>query len=191
MVKEELKEDVSCVTISPKTLDELANIISLAYRYHYKVIVRMDEVTKREKIIISEKFINKCLFLNLTSLNTVKLDSINNTVYVEAGATCLAVNQTLIQQGYSPIFPEELATESVYSVITNNLPLNGGQFNHFVTSLELVSASGRNFRSAGETNRYGQIPSLTPLFVGTGGVFAVPTAANIKISKRPSESLAS
>lgn len=96
MVKEELKEDVSCVTISPKTLDELANIISLAYRYHYKVIVRMDEVTKREKIIISEKFINKCLFLNLSSLKNVKVDSINNTVYVEAGATCLAVNQTLI-----------------------------------------------------------------------------------------------
>ena len=126
MVKEELKEDVSCVTLSPKTLDELANIVSLAYRYHYKVIVRMDEITKREKIIISEKFINKCLFLNLSSLNTVKVDSINNTVYVEAGAICLAVNQTLIQQGYSPLFPEELATESVYSVITNNLPLNGG-----------------------------------------------------------------
>ena len=60
-----------------------------------------------------------------------------------------------------------------------------------MTSLELVSASGRNFRSAGESNRYGQIPSLTPLFVGTGGVFAVPTAANIKISKKPNQALAS
>lgn len=53
MLKETLKEGVTCVTLSPKTLDELSNILSLAYRYHYKVIVRMDDVTKREKIIIS------------------------------------------------------------------------------------------------------------------------------------------
>lgn len=47
MVKETLKESLSCVTLSPLTLDELANILSLAYRYHYKVIVRMDQLTKR------------------------------------------------------------------------------------------------------------------------------------------------
>jgi FAD/FMN-containing dehydrogenase len=42
MVKEALKESVSCITLSPKTIDELSNIVSLAYRYHFKVIVRMD-----------------------------------------------------------------------------------------------------------------------------------------------------
>ncbi len=50
--------------------------------------------------------------------------------------------------------------------------------------MELLSSSGKNFRSAGETNRYGQIPSLNPLFIGTGGVFAIPTAANIQITKK-------
>ena len=53
LLKESLKEGVSCITIWPKTVDELSNIVSLAYRYHYKIIVRMDEVTKREKIITS------------------------------------------------------------------------------------------------------------------------------------------
>lgn len=53
-----------------------------------------------------------------------------------------------------------------------------------MVSMELVSASGKNFRSAGETNRYGQIPSLNPLFIGTGGVFAIPTAATIRINKQ-------
>jgi hypothetical protein len=48
--------------------------------------------------------------------------------------------------------------------------------------MELISSSGLHFRSAGETNRYGQIPSLNPLFIGTGGIFAIPTAANIKIN---------
>lgn len=38
---------MTCITLSPKTLDELANIVSLAYKYHYKVMVRMEEVTKR------------------------------------------------------------------------------------------------------------------------------------------------
>lgn len=50
--------------------------------------------------------------------------------------------------------------------------------------MELVSAAGKNFRSASEPNRYGQIPSLNPLFIGTGGIFSIPTAANIKINKK-------
>ncbi len=55
----------------------------------------MDAVTKREKIIISEQFDTKCIFLNLSHLNAVKINDINNTVYVEAGATCSQVNNIL------------------------------------------------------------------------------------------------
>jgi hypothetical protein len=62
-------------------LDELANIVSLAYRYHYKVIVRMDEISKKEKITITEQFDGKCLFLNLAALNRIEVNPLNNTVY--------------------------------------------------------------------------------------------------------------
>lgn len=82
MLRESLKEDLSCITLTPKTIDQLTNIVSLAYRYHYKVIVRMDAVTKREKIIISQKFDTKCLFINLSQLNAIKINDINNTIYV-------------------------------------------------------------------------------------------------------------
>jgi hypothetical protein len=95
MLTEPLKESLSCVTLTPNTLDELSNLVSLAYRYHYKVIVRMDELTKREKIIISEKFDSKCLFINLSRLSRVKVDEINSTLYAEAGATCAEVNRVL------------------------------------------------------------------------------------------------
>jgi FAD/FMN-containing dehydrogenase len=105
MLRESLKEDVSCITLAPKTLDELANIVSLAYRYHFKVIVRMDEMTKREKIIISEKFVNKCLILNLSSLDRVRIDEENHTVYAETGTTCGIVNSALEERGYAPLFP--------------------------------------------------------------------------------------
>lgn len=54
--------------LKPKTIDELTNIISLAFRYHYKIIVRMDDLPKREKIIICEQFDGKCIFINLTML---------------------------------------------------------------------------------------------------------------------------
>jgi FAD/FMN-containing dehydrogenase len=47
----------------------------------------------------------------------------------------------------------------------------------------LISAKGELFRSASETNRYGEIPSLNPLFIGTGGIFALPTAITLKITK--------
>ena len=50
--------------------------------------------------------------------------------------------------------------------------------------MEMVSSSGQNFRSASETNRYGQIPSLNPLFIGTGGIFALPSLVTLKIQKK-------
>lgn len=49
--------------------------------------------------------------------------------------------------------------------------------------MELISAKGELFRSASQTNRYGEIPSLNPLFIGTGGVFALPTAITLKVTK--------
>jgi hypothetical protein len=71
-------------------------------------------------------------------------------------------------------------------VVVNNLPLNNGELSKAAISLELLSASGQSFRSAGETNRYGQIPSLNPLFIGTGGIFALPCAVTIRISPEKS-----
>ena len=47
----------------------------------------------------------------------------------------------------------------------------------------MISANGSNFRSASETNKYGQIPSLNPLFLGMGGYVALPSSAIIRISK--------
>jgi len=40
--KETLKNDLVCIKVHPKNIDELTNLVSLAYRYHYKIIVRMD-----------------------------------------------------------------------------------------------------------------------------------------------------
>jgi len=38
--RETLKDGLVCTTLAPATVDQLANLLSLAYRYHYKVIVR-------------------------------------------------------------------------------------------------------------------------------------------------------
>lgn len=184
--REELREELSATLLSPQTLDELANIVSLAYRYHYKVIVRMDDISKKEKINITEQFDGKCLFLNLAALSRVDINPINNTVYSEAGATCQQVNHHLLKAGYAPLFPEDLNSEKIYDVIVNNLPLNNGELSKTAISLELLSASGQSFRSAGETNRYGQIPSLNPLFIGTGGIFALPCAVTLRITPQRS-----
>jgi len=42
----------------------------------------MDDISKKEKIKMSEQFNTKCLFLNLTSLNKKQINDINNTLYV-------------------------------------------------------------------------------------------------------------
>ena len=82
------------------------------------------------------------------------------------------------------MFPKEFDEEKVYDVVVNNLPLKSGELNRKLVNMEMISASGQNFRSSGETNRYGQIPSLNPLFIGTGGIFALPTAVTLKIKKK-------
>ena len=81
--------------LKPITLDELTNIISLAYRYHFKVIVRMGDLSKREKIIMCEHFGNKCLFINLALLNSFSIDNVNSVLNVESGASCQQINQEL------------------------------------------------------------------------------------------------
>lgn len=50
--------------------------------------------------------------------------------------------------------------------------------------MTLVSAEGNGFKSSTEMEHYGQIPNLNSLFVGTGGAFAVPAIAKIKINKK-------
>jgi len=77
-----------------------------------------------------------------------------------------------------------LSSEKIYDVIVNNLPLNRGDVNSQTASLEMISAEGQNFRTAGEVNRYGQIPSLNPLFIGTGGIFALPSSITLKLKKK-------
>ena len=98
--RELLKDELKCTILRPTNIDELTNLVSLAYRYHYKVIVRMDEITKREKIIMCEQFGGKCLFINLSQLDCCKIDEVNHTLYVQSGASCFKVNQALQKSGY-------------------------------------------------------------------------------------------
>ena len=47
--------------------------------------------------------------------------------------------------------------------------------------MSLVSADGNRFKSSTEVESFGQIPNLTPLFVGTGGAYAIPAQVKFKI----------
>jgi hypothetical protein len=51
MEKEILKGELTFTMLRPKNIDELTNIVSLAHKYRYNIIVRMEEITKRGKIL--------------------------------------------------------------------------------------------------------------------------------------------
>ncbi len=42
----------------------------------------MGDLPKREKIIMSEQFDGKCLFLNLSTLNQQSINEANSTLYI-------------------------------------------------------------------------------------------------------------
>jgi hypothetical protein len=107
MDREILKDELTVISLRPNNIDELTNLVSLAYRYHYKIIIRMSDLPKREKIIMCDQFQSKCLFINLSLLQQASIDPINSTLYIETGASCSKVNSLLQQNGYLPLFPPE------------------------------------------------------------------------------------
>ena len=45
-------------------------------------------------------FGNKCLFINLSLLNSCSIDEVNSVIKVESGASCQDINKELERKGY-------------------------------------------------------------------------------------------
>lgn len=70
---EPISDDINATHLKPNNIDELTNLVSLAHRYHYKIVVGTDH-PKKEKIAISEQSNGKCLFIDLSKLKNVSIN---------------------------------------------------------------------------------------------------------------------
>jgi hypothetical protein len=91
MTRVELESGIEIINLAPKIIDELSNIISLVYKYHEKIVVSLN-MSNKDKVKIQESYDNKIIFIDLSNLNKIQINEINNLVRVETGSKCKQIN---------------------------------------------------------------------------------------------------
>ena len=82
--------------VEPVYADQLASVIEMCWKYHYKVIVNSEDMhleVKSERIAeylkgVPEGIKDKCLIVNLKKLNGAEIDLVNGYFKVESGMSC-------------------------------------------------------------------------------------------------------
>ena len=131
------------------------------------------------------------LLLSLSRLTRIRaLDTINNTLEAEAGATLLQVQEAAREAGR--LFPLSLAAQGSCT-IGGNLATNAGgvqvlrygNARELCLGLEVVTAQGELWNGLRGLRKDNTGYDLRDLYIGSEGTLGVITAATLKLSPRP------
>jgi FAD/FMN-containing dehydrogenase len=138
----------------------------------------------------------RALVLSLTRLDRVRhVDSVTNTIEVEAGATLLRVQEAAREIGR--LFPLSLAAEGSCT-IGGNLATNAGgvqvlrygNARELCLGVEVVMADGQVWNGLRRLRKDNTGYDLRDLFIGSEGTLGVITAAVLKLFPQPREQAA-
>ena len=133
----------------------------------------------------------RALVLSLARLNKVRrVDAVNNTLEVEAGATLLQVQEAAREAGR--LFPLSLAAEGSCT-IGGNLATNAGgvqvlrygNARELCLGVEVVTAQGELWNGLRGLRKDNTGYDLRDLFIGSEGTLGVITAATLKLFPLP------
>ncbi|MCS6911658.1 MAG: FAD-binding oxidoreductase [Myxococcales bacterium] len=131
------------------------------------------------------------LVLSLSRMNQLgPIDTVAETVRVEAGAVTQAVHEHAARVGLS--WPIDLASRGSCQ-IGGNIATNAGGVRvlrygptrHWVLGLEVVTAQGTLLQLGGALHKDNTGLDLRQLFIGSEGTLGVITAATLKLCKAP------
>lgn len=88
------------------------------------------------------------IVVNPKHLKSFKLNTDNNSLRAGVGLLCSEVNQLLEEQGYRPLFDDELQDKYLFEVINYNLPLGNETLASRLITMELVSGEGKLIQSS-------------------------------------------
>jgi FAD/FMN-containing dehydrogenase len=134
------------------------------------------------------------IVLSLARMNRIRdVDSLNNTITVEAGVVLAAIQQAAAEA--NRLFPLSLGAEGSCT-IGGNLSTNAGGVNvlrygntrDLVLGLEIVLPDGRIWDGLRSLRKDNTGYDLKQLFVGAEGTLGIITAAVLKLFPRPSAS---
>jgi FAD/FMN-containing dehydrogenase len=178
-----------CV-VRPATAAEVAKVVALCAREEVAVVAQGGNTGLVGGSVPTGT--GREIVLSLARLNRIRsLDTLNDTITVEAGCVLATVQKTAEDAGR--LFPLSLAAEGSCQ-IGGNLSTNAGGVNVLrygtareqVLGLEVVLADGRVWDGLRALRKDNTGYDLKQLFLGAEGTLGIITAAVLRLFPRPS-----
>ncbi len=177
--------------LKPASVDEVSRILAIANETRTAIVAQGGNTGAVGGQIPFE--IGNEVVLSLVRLNSIReVDSIDNTMTVEAGVTLKAVQDAA--EKAERLFPLSLASEGSCT-IGGNLATNAGgvgvvgygNARALTLGLEVVLADGRVWNGLRRLRKDNTGYDLKDIFIGSEGTLGVITAAVLMLFSRPSD----
>ena len=187
--RRELFHGRATAVLKPASTEEVSAILQIAHEAGISVVPQGGNTGLVGGQIPDES--GEAIILSLSRMNRVRaMDTLNNTLTVEAGVTLAAVQQAAADAGR--MFPLSLASEGTCQ-IGGNLASNAGgtqvlrygNARDLVLGLEVVLANGDVWNGLTGLRKDNTGYDLRHLFLGSEGTLGVITAAVLKLFPRP------
>lgn len=187
--RRELFHGRAAAVLKPASTEEVSAILQIAHEAGISVVPQGGNTGLVGGQIPDES--GEAIILSLSRMNRVRaMDTLNNTLTVEAGVTLAAVQQAAADAGR--MFPLSLASEGTCQ-IGGNLASNAGgtqvlrygNARDLVLGLEVVLANGDVWNGLTGLRKDNTGYDLRHLFLGSEGTLGVITAAVLKLFPRP------
>ncbi|MEA5097350.1 MAG: FAD-binding oxidoreductase [Burkholderiaceae bacterium] len=175
--------------LRPSTTEEVAAIVRLCNRYRVPVVPQGGNTGLVLGSVPDAS--GTAIVLSLTRLNRIrKIDTVNNTMTVEAGCILKNVQDAAAEAGR--LYPLHLASESSCT-IGGNLSANAGgaavlrygNARELCLGLEVVTPQGEIWSKLRGLRKDNTGYDLRDLFIGAEGTLGIITAAVLKLFPRP------
>lgn len=175
--------------VRPGTTDEVATIVRLCNQFKVPIVPQGGNTGLVLGSVPDES--GTAILMSLTRLNRVrKVDTINNTMTVEAGCVLEHIQNVASEAGR--LFPLSLAAEGSCT-IGGNLSTNAGgtgvlrygNARELCLGLEVVTAKGEIWNGLRGLRKDNTGYDLRGLFIGAEGTLGIITAAVLKLFPQP------
>jgi len=182
---------VALAVVFPNTVTQIQQIIKLCNSFKIHIVPQGGNTSLCAAAIPEVLNNNQEIILNLSKLNKIiKLDSLNQTLVVEAGCTLLQIQNFAKENNL--YFPLSIGSEGSCQ-IGGNIATNAGgihvlkygMMRQLVMGLEVVLADGSVVQQLHELYKNNTYLDLKQVFVGSEGTLGIITKAVLKLYPQP------
>lgn len=182
--------ETAIAVLFPSSVVQIQQIVNLCQLSNVGIVPQGGNTSKSGASVPG--YINKPqIILNLAKLNQIlAIDTMNNSILVEAGCTLKAVTEAALQ--HDRYFPLYIASNKECQ-IGGNIATNAGGIHvikygamrNLVFGLEVVLPNGQIINQIHQLYKNNTNFDLNQLFIGSEGTLGIITKASLKLSPKP------